>query len=360
MTVIKRTSQTLATVLLAATLALVAGCSGDVEKNGPSNPGYDPNGEPINNPDPSYTPPPAPTCGGQSIPIVLKHNDEIPDLYLVVDKSGSMTSPVDLFDFANLLRTKWLVMQETLSALVETFQGKVRFGISLYPADNSCQAAGIDVPMQMGNEAQIKQLLNSAGADGWTPTHTSLAAVRGYLRGVPRGTGPRYVLLATDGIPNCGVEQETQTDAESIAEVQALVAEDVKVFVVGFGDIVFSNPATLDQMADAGGRPNPNGPHRFYPATSAEELKDALFTIAAGIIPPPCTYELTSQPDDPDLVTVKFNGDPVPRTLSNTMGWNYSESGREIKFFGEACDRLRGGQVSQVEFVFGCKGPVIN
>ena len=48
-----------------------------------------------------------PTCGGQSIPIELKPA-AIPDLHLVVDKSGSMADRLGL-PFVGTPRVKWNV-----------------------------------------------------------------------------------------------------------------------------------------------------------------------------------------------------------------------------------------------------------
>lgn len=297
------------------------------------------------------------TCGGQDIPIVLKQKGNVPDLFLVVDRSGSMMMPVDLFNpFGG---TKWGVMSKVLISLVESYKTNIRFGLSLYPGGNTCDKGKIDVPLQMGNHPAIKQRLTSAGPTGSTPTHTTLAKVNVYLKSVPPGKGGRYALLATDGAPNCGATADTDTSNETLAEVQKLAAAGVKVFVLGFGSIVAGNPGLLNKLATAGGVPNTSGNQKFYPASNEKELKKALFTIAGGIIPPPCTYGLQSKPPDPEKVTVTFDGKAVPRSLSSTDGWNYTGGGTEISFFGSACSKLRNGQVSKVRFLFGCKGPVI-
>jgi len=297
-------------------------------------------------------------CGGQSIPIQLVQKGDIPDLHLVVDRSGSMMTPVDFFNWA--LGTKWDVMRKTLISLVGAYTVNIRFALTLFPSDDLCGAGKIDVPLQVGNHPAIKQKLQSTGPNGNTPTHTTLAAVRTYLKTVPPAKGGRYVLLATDGMPNCGTpEGDGDTGPETLAEVQQLAQDGVKTFILGFGSIVAGNPTLLDQLAAAGGVPNPKGPQKFYPAANEQQLKDALFNIAGGIIPPPCTYKLTSQPQDPEKVTVTFDGVPVPRTKSNKDGWNYTAGGTEITFFGSYCDKLRKGQVKTVKFLFGCKGPVI-
>jgi hypothetical protein len=296
-------------------------------------------------------------CGGQSIPIVLTQKGDIPDLHLVVDRSGSMILPVDIFQLQ--LGSKWDVMRRTLGSLLNTYSTNIRFGLSLYPNGSDCGPGQIDVGLTLGASAKTKAVLDQSFPTGSTPTHTTLDVVRAYLNTVPLGKGPRYALLATDGMPNCGAQKDATTSAETLAAVQALVAAGVKVFVVGFGEIITGNPALLDQLAVAGGVPNPAGPFKFYAAANEAQLKQAFFNIAGGLVPPPCTYKLQSAPPDPDLVKVTFDGKPVPRTLSNKDGWNYTANGSEITFFGAACDLLRTGAIKEVKFAFGCKGPVI-
>ena len=356
-------------MLALAAVLLAAGCDNAVFESGDAGPGGPgPSGQTdgyvwpgtndggLVNPDPTKL---DGGCGGQSIPIQLVPKGDIPDLYLVVDRSGSMMTPIDLFQWA--LGTKWAVMRKTLISLVETYKVNIRFGLTLFPSDDMCGAGKIDVPLQQGNDPAIKAKLNATSPNGNTPTHTSLASVRTYLKTVPPAKGGRYVLLATDGMPNCLDSSTGDGDSgpETLAQVQALAGDGAKTFVLGFGSIAAGNPALLNQLAVAGGVPNPTGANKFYPATNEQELKNAMFSIAGGIIPPPCTYKLNSPPPDPEKVTVTFDGVPVPRTKSNKDGWNYTSGGTEITFFGSYCDKLRKGQVKEVKFYFGCKGPVI-
>jgi hypothetical protein len=296
------------------------------------------------------------TCGGQQIPIQLKPGN-VPDLHMVVDRSGSMLSSIDkTIPGAD---SKWVVMQKIIGSMVDQYASTVRFGLTLYPAETgACTAGGVNVPLQKGNSPAIKNHIATAKPTGATPTAPTLSGVRSYLAQTPKGSGPRFVLLATDGKPNCtsgGGDAKTNT----MNEVQQLAASGTKVFVLGFGDIVAGDPTFLDQLATAGGAPKVTGPNKFYQATNEQELKDALFKIAGGIIPPPCTYKLNSRPPVPDKVTVKFDGQPIPRSKSRTDGWNYTSNGGEITFYGSFCTKLRQGQVKSVNFVFGCQGPVI-
>ena len=70
-----------------AALVLVGGCAGDMTVTEPAG-SVDPWGE--NAPPDPYGGTLPDVCGGQTIPIELKQNEEVPDLHLVVDRSGSM------------------------------------------------------------------------------------------------------------------------------------------------------------------------------------------------------------------------------------------------------------------------------
>jgi hypothetical protein len=292
-----------------------------------------------------------PTCGGQSIPIELKPA-AIPDLHLVVDKSGSMADRLGK-PFFGTSEVKWTVMRDTLQATVEHFASTVRFGLTLFPGDRSCGPGGIDVPLELGNGARITSTLQAVRPAGNTPTATTIRAVQQYLAGID-GETERHILLATDGMPNC----DWAADQATVAAVKQARAAGLKTFVVGFGEIFAANPFLLDQLAEAGGTAT-SGEHKFYLASDEEQLKQALFAIAGGLVVPSCTYALDSAPPEPDKVTVTFDGQAVARDGSHASGWDFTGD-KELTFFGAECDRLAGGSVSQIEVIYGCKGPVID
>ncbi len=115
----------------------------------------------------------------------------------------------------------------------------------------------------------------------------------------------------------------------------------------------------LNQAAVAGGKPKP-GATKYYEATSAMELDMALQAIAGGIIVPTCSFQLQTAPPDPDNVTVTINGMPVPRSPSHGNGWDYHPNAMTITFFGTYCSQIMGGANTDVSFVYGCPGPIIN
>jgi hypothetical protein len=349
---------------------MICACGGDQTGEPPGSPGgssdpWSSNDGGAANPDPT-NPPNEKTCGGQSIPIELKPG-AVPDLFLVVDKSGSMAFPVSFDPFnpkggpgTGMGDTKWVAMRKALVAVLDQFKQRIRFGLSLFPGPGDCTPGAIDVPLKSGAEPTIKARLNATQPQGGTPTHTTLSKVRSHIKTVPPGPGGGYVLLATDGQPNCGgINNSSSSGPQTVDAVKGLAADGVKTFVLGFGQAMGNNPQLLDQLAVAGGTAKPSGPHKFYLATNAKELEQAMLAIAGGIAPVSCTYKLNSPPPDPKKVTVKLDGVAAPRDPSHASGWDYSAGGTEITFFGADCDRVSKGQVKKIEVIYGCKGPVI-
>jgi hypothetical protein len=168
----------------------------------------------------------------------------------------------------------------------------------------------------------------------------------------------RFVLFATDGLPNCaGGDPEIASDAETVAAVTALFDAGIPTYVLGFGS--FADPTILNDAAVAGGKPK-MGSTKYYQANNAAELDAALQQIAGGVIVPSCSYQLASVPPVPDNVTVTLDGMVVPRSTAHTDGWDYHPDAMTITFFGSYCSQIMSGSVADVSFVYGCPGPVIN
>jgi hypothetical protein len=54
-----------------------------------------------------------------------------------------------------------------------------------------------------------------------------------------------------------------------------------------------------------------------------------------------------------------MNGQPVPRSPSHTMGWDYYPNSMTITFFGSYCSTIMTAANTNVGFVYGCPGPII-
>lgn len=314
--------------------------------------------------------PPDASCGVQEEPIELTELGEPPDLLIVLDRSGSMNTPPGLFPIPGQ-PTKWQIIKQALSDIMIAKQANINFGMMVFPsigaADTLCGVTpGIDVPIAPMNATAINAWLGPKAADGNTPAHLSLQDALSVYASLPVNPAGRYVLFATDGLPNCGGDPpvaDQASDSETVAAVAALAAapNDIKTYVLGFGlNLPLGIPAgVLDDAALAGQVPKPGGPPHYYEANNATELEQALNDIAGGIIVPTCEYALASQPPDPDLVTVTIDGTPVPKDPNHNNGWDYYPDSSTITFFGSYCSQIESGAVANVRFTFGCPGPIV-
>jgi hypothetical protein len=293
--------------------------------------------------------PDAPACA-QSVPIMIQETVTPPDVLLVVDKSGSMDERLH----SSSSSTKWQIMRDALRQIVEAEDQDIYFGLSLFPSNNSCGAGTISVEVAAGNASAIVNRLNQVtDPDGSTPTHTTLIAAANYYSGRPVNPNGRFVLLATDGEPNCGPGgQNDETDTESVQAVELLMGLGIKTYVIGFGSGTQTNPTTLENMATAGG----TAP--YFQASSAADLQQALEAISGSVILPSCEYALQTEPDNAMRITVNFDGTPVGRTSSHTNG--YSAATNSITFYGSACQELQSGTVMNVGVDYGCEGLVVD
>jgi hypothetical protein len=169
-----------------------------------------------------------------------------------------------------------------------------------------------------------------------------------YLKTVDDGN-KKFILLATDGEPNCGLSTRTgradintvdvtgATDAMTTAKAAGFTA-----YVIGIGPSL----ANLTKLAQAGSGRD------FFPATSPEQLADALSSI--GSIVGSCSFEANDVPPDPNNVAVYVNKQQVSR--SDSEGWKYGGSEKEIVLTGKYCDQIQGGSDTDVQILFGCPG----
>jgi len=294
-------------------------------------------------------------------PVMNQIIGDPPDILIVMDLSSSMCTPL-----IPSPQSKMEVMRNALTALVTTWDGRVNWGLLQFPGDGECGAGNVVNPIMERNGAAISSRLGMLAIDlfgcvfqnpGGTPTAPSIDAARTYFAGIPVNPIGRYVILATDGLPNCGAPipdgGTEETVDETVAALATLQAAGVNTYVLGFGADISSDPATLMRMASAGGT------SRAYSAGTPAELEMALDTIAAAVTPASCTLALDGGARNPDLFQVSFAGGPlIPRDVSHSGGWDYDATANTITFYGSECAQVQSGAVADINVDFGCPGPV--
>src|SRR5262249_30634809 len=133
-------------------------------------------------------------------------------------------------------------------------------------------------------------------------------------------TDPKYILLATDGDPNCPGNGITY----AVQQVTAALQAGIPTFVIGVGT-GNSSSKNLDALAVAGGQPRPvttPASTRYFPADSPAALTDALNLITGQIAA--CVFSLGKQPPDPKFVNVTLGATEIPLDVTGQNGWSFA------------------------------------
>lgn len=315
-----------------------------------------------------------------------------PTLYLLLDRSGSMGE-----NAPGATRSKWSLIRSALldstNGALRALGGRLTIAMTWFPSPSSEDACNpgrqVFGPLRGSPSVYdaLEAKLQSAIPRGATPTAASLQAIAERIAAMPQ---PAYVLLATDGAPNCGtstctadactynIEGDQITFGGSCdatfnccdpaktarglgwkacvdldptkAAAAKLAAAGNKVFVLGVPGTIDAYGRVLDEIAVAGGAPREGTP-RYYAATepTQEALAAALSSIAAKVVDT-CTINLESPVDDPGVTNVLLDGEPI----AETDGWKWT-SPSTIELTGGACDRIHAGKVARIQVVVGCK-----
>jgi hypothetical protein len=268
---------------------------------------------------------------------------QVPNLYFVLDRSGSMNED-----------NKWATIVNVITTVVLELGPRVNVGVAVFPnpaaGPDTCATGDAIVPLSRGDvpsrelgptASAIFNTLGRVGAQGGTPTAATLTGLMPLFKTFP---GKTYVVLATDGGPNCNPNAmcgaaQCQLDIEATpgcatntnccagpggglncldAEpttlaVQALADNNFPVYVVGVpGSAPYAT--LLDALATAGGTArDANGPGpQYYDVATTDEpaLQAALFQIA-GKIAGNCQLALDAVPPNPNLVNVFIDEQPL-------------------------------------------------
>jgi len=156
-----------------------------------------------------------------------------------------------------------------------------------------------------------------------------------------------YVVLATDGEPNC-------TDVDVTTRINKLYTStpSVKTFVIGIGDGTASDPTLLNSWADAGHTARTGTTH-YYQTSSPTDLKAAFDAIVGGIVS--CDFKMMQTAPDPSLIRVTENGTVL--SPSPTNGYSFDPATNTVTLTGAACDMLKTTPTTKVGVLYGCPAP---
>jgi hypothetical protein len=272
-----------------------------------------------------------------------------PDLLIVQDISGSMAWGEDGTPGPGTGNSRWDHLRPAVTAVVGKVTS-VNWGLMMFPgvgfnADLCDAPINPDVPVSSTAGTTIVTTLNKTKPSGGTPTGTSITSAAKYLNALNDGN-TKYILLATDGEP----DDSCDTITSSVKAIGDTAKGGVHVFVIGIGTTGING---LNDMADAGLEPNPNGgATHYYPAASEAQLEKTIGDIAGGIAS--CSFPLDPAPAQPDLVSIEGDGATVPKDKTHMNGWDFGPGNMSIVFYGSYCNNLKAGTLTKIKAIFGC------
>jgi hypothetical protein len=276
-------------------------------------------------------------CGGMEFALTRIP----PNVMLVLDRSGSMSDAIA----SGSKTTKYADLTSAMQSLVASYDSQMRLGATFFASDNNC-GAGVPGPIAAANGQAVLTAVAAHKPNGNTPTAATLDAVIS-AKSLTDTSRANYVVLATDGEPNCG-----DTDVTKRISTLYSASPSVSTFVIGIGAATNTDPALLNAWADAGHTARSGAVH-YYQTNSSADLKAAFDAIAGGIVS--CDFQMTQAAPDPTLITVTENG--VAVSPSPTVGYTYDAGTNTVTLHGAACDALKSDANTKVSVTYGCPGP---
>ena len=293
-------------------------------------------------------------CAQQQVPL----NTVPPDILLVQDRSGSMAnnSNDQTCPGGCGATSKWAQITTAIESVVTTTQNSVNWGLFYF--NNGASECGVNtnpaVPVASADAAQVVASLTATTPSGATPTAATVNNAVAYMKTLT-DTNPKYLLLATDGEPNCLNNSANNTDvAGATTAIANAKAAGFNVFVVGIGNVSTAT-TTLNGMANAGGEAQ-TGATAYYAVTDTASLEAALTKIVGMVSS--CTISLQNVPSGQWTMAIwatNSSGKVVQLPSSTSDGWEYTDANKSsITLVGPTCDSLKNGSYSNLQFEYTC------
>ncbi len=288
----------------------------------------------------------------------VKFDTQVPNVMFLVDTSASMIIP----DISG--ESRWQALDEALfgsNGMVGELEDEMRLGLTLYASGKPAgtPASEQECPflqeeaLALDNGARLAALFHATTPRGTTPTGDSLDRTWRPLAALPVSefTGPRIIVLATDGEPTlCGTTDQPEAARKLAASaVEEAFAHSVTTFVVAVGNELGEDH--LRELANLGqGFPASDPTNRAYRVLETSELAEAFRAIAERARS--CTFELDGRVGAGDAERGRVLLDGEPLDYESPDGWVLAGES-QIVLQGAACDSIRSG-ASSLDIRFPC------
>jgi hypothetical protein len=308
---------------------------------------------------------------------------DAPNIYFVLDKSGSMAE-------LEGSESRYAIVRDAAKDFILGLGPLINIGAAVFPGgdvESDPCAAGEQVmevtpgdPFDDGKQGPttISFLGATKGTPlGGTPVSATLEGLESQLGGL---TGETIVMLLTDGGPNCngtllcdvdscmpnleGTCEPTENccapdhpqggpllcldEQRTVDAVGALAALGLEVYVIGITGSEFYEDV-LDAMAVAAGTAQQGAETLYYRVDDLGTLSQVFADIAADAIS--CELPLADPPEEQGFTNVYFDCEVV--TYDPASGWDWLDEST-VRLNGAACAKLKSGQVNEVKIATGC------
>jgi len=312
------------------------------------------------------------SCGQTNIDIMPLP----PDILIVQDRSLSMTDDDNDLPCAGGsasgngncgAASKWSQTTTALNTVLGQTDSSVNWGL-YWLGDETAQCGvsanpAVRIEPSGYNDISGAFAANTFTGQPGTPTAAVMKSAVAYMKTLT-DPNPKYLLLATDGEPNCpnGAQTlNTNDDTGAETAVANAFAAGFPTFVVGIATTTDAGATNaLNAMAVAGGEPQANAATQYYAVTDSASLVTALNSIL-GIVAS-CKVSLAGAPSNLDNVAVSAQdptGARVEIMQDPTNGWSLDATKANIVLNGTACDELQNGSYTSFQFIYACAGVTI-
>jgi hypothetical protein len=280
----------------------------------------------------------------------------VPQVWLLLDRSGSMT---DLLGTTS----RWTALGSVLlgdptnaadRGVVGDFEKSVAFGAVFYTTGAGAAGCALDlesVALAANNYVYIRQRYNKLSPTGGTPTADSIAATVAVAASSDLTGGPKILVLATDGAPGSCSPRTGSATTEVEKEVEKAFQKEIQTFAIAIS--TGTDVAHMQRVANIGvGQPaDSTTPATLYSAESQQQLKDAFSAILTKV-PRSCVFELNGNVEraGADKGAVVLAGQDL--TYGDPNGWLLKQAD-QVELVGSACAQVQAGE-ADLDISFPC------
>ena len=314
--------------------------------------------------DPAKTDPTDTTLPPVCIEGQVEFKPVIPQVWLLLDRSGSMQ------DLLVGSTTRWAALGNVLfgdpvdasdRGVVGEFADRVAFGAVFYTTGSATTGCILDlesVALAANNYRHIRARYNKLSPTGGTPTADSIAATVAVAATSDLTGGPKLLVLATDGAPGTCAPGSVNAATDVEDQVAQAFKKQIKTFAISIS--TGTDMPHMQRVANIGvGLPaNTTPPAPLYTATSQDDLKLAFSTILTTL-PRSCVFSLNGRVEakNADQGTVVLNGQTL--VYGDPNGWTLKQAD-QVELVGDACTQVQeGDDALKIDFPCSVFTPVV-